>query len=65
MYMMYAIICLTTAMNCTVMYENPPRIFDTQAECDTAASIKAEETLSMLSGTEYASLEIGCEKIED
>jgi len=65
MFKMFAIICVATVLECQIMYENPIRVFDTNAECETAALIKMQETLIILSGTDYKNLEVGCEKIED
>jgi hypothetical protein len=43
------------------MFENPPRLYKTWAECENAAAIKFEETKVLLAGTEYHSLDVGCE----
>jgi len=51
-------------MDCTTHYEDPPRTFNTEAECQEALVIKQEETLKMLSDEDgyltVAHLELGC-----
>ena len=45
---MFAIICAVTVLECNTMYEDPPRTFDTKAECEKALVIKQEKTLEFL-----------------
>jgi|TARA_B100000035_G_C20565694_1_gene364531 hypothetical protein len=48
------------------MYEDPPRTFDDIKECEAAASIKAKETMEMLTDEGELTVEhfeVGCEKI--
>ena len=61
MFKMFAILCVLSSTDCRVMHENPPRLYETWAECENAAAIKFEETKDMLTGTEYYSLDLGCE----
>ena len=49
---MFAIICAVTVLECNTLYENPPRSFNTEAECHEAALIKEKETIEMLSDEE-------------
>ena len=41
---MVAIICFGTVLNCNVMWEEPPRFFDTKKECLIEAVMKANKT---------------------
>ena len=61
MFKIFAILCILSSADCRVMHEDPPRLYKTRAECEKAAVIKFEETKAMLAGTEYHSLELGCE----
>ena len=61
MFKMFAILCVLSSADCRVMFENPPRLYKTWAECENAAAIKFEETKVLLAGTEYHSLDVGCE----
>jgi len=50
------------------MYEDPPRTFDTRQECEVASTIKAEQTLEMLTDEGELTVEhfeVGCEEIVD
>ena len=64
MFKMFAIICAVTVLECNTLHENPPRTFNTEAECLEAAVIKDKETREMLSDEDgyltVAHLEIGC-----
>ena len=64
MFKMFAIMCAVTMLECTTHYEDPPRTFNTEAECLEAAVIKEKETIEMLSDEDgyltVAHLEIGC-----
>ena len=61
---MFAIICAVTLLECNTLHENPPRTFNTEAECLEAAEIKDKETREILSDEDgyltVAHLEIGC-----
>tara|TARA_B100000902_G_C27319277_1_gene923265 strand:+ start:5014 stop:5226 length:213 start_codon:yes stop_codon:yes gene_type:complete len=67
MFKMYAIICAVTVMNCTTMYENPPRTFETLAECEKAAVPKLKQTNDMLTDEDgyltVEHLEVGCAEV--
>ena len=66
MFKMFAIICVVTVIDCRTMYEDPPRTFDDIKECEAAASIKAKETMEMLTDEGELTVEhfeVGCEKI--
>ena len=64
MFKMFAIMCAVTVMECQTLYENPPRTFATEAECQEALIIKQQETVEMLSDEDgyltVAHLELGC-----
>ena len=64
MFKMFAIMCAVTMLECTTHYEDPPRTFNTEAECQEALVIKQEETVRMLSDEDgyltVAHLELGC-----
>ena len=49
MFKMFAIMCAVTVMECQTLYENPPRTFATEAECQEALIIKQQETVEMFS----------------
>ena len=61
MFKMFAIICVLSSADCRLMHEDPPRLYETRAECEVASVIRFEETKDMLEGTEYHSLDVGCE----
>ena len=61
MFKMFAILCLLSSADCRVMHEDPPRLFETRAECEAASIIKFRETQLILEGTQYHSLDVGCE----
>jgi hypothetical protein len=67
MFKMFAIMCAVTVMECTTHYEDPPRTFNTEAECQEALVIKQEETVKMLSDEDgyltVAHLELGCTNV--
>jgi|TARA_B110000444_G_C18605128_1_gene484930 hypothetical protein len=67
MFKMFAIMCAVTVMDCTTHYENPPRTFNTEAECQEALVIKQEETVKMLSDADgqliVKHLELGCTNV--
>ena len=67
MFKMFAIVCAVTVIECTTMYEDPPRTFDTEEECWSAAKIKTEQTIQFLTDEDgyltVAHLEIGCENV--
>ena len=66
MFKMFAILCVVTVMDCRTMYEGPPRLFETREECDAAASIKAKETMEMLTDEGELTVEhfeVGCEEV--
>ena len=66
MFKMFAVMCVVTVVDCRTMYEDPPRIFDTKAECEAAAEIKEKNTVEMLTDEDgfltVEHLEVGCEK---
>lgn len=64
MFKMFAILCLVTVLDCRIMYENPPRHFDTMEQCEAAAAIKSAQTLELLEGSDYAHFETGCEAVQ-
>ena len=61
---MFAIICAVTMLECNTVHEDPPRLFNTEAECLEASVIKEKETIEILSDEDgyltVAHLEIGC-----
>jgi len=61
MFKIFAILCVLSSADCKVMHEDPPRLFDTREECEAQSVIKFEETKLMLMGTQYHSLDVGCE----
>jgi hypothetical protein len=61
MFKMFAILCVLSSADCRVMYEDPPRLFETRADCEAAAVIKFQETQMIMQGTQYHSLDVGCE----
>jgi len=67
MFKMFAIMCVVTVMECNTMYEDPPRSFNTEAECQEALIIKQQETVEMLSDEDgyltVAHLELGCTNV--
>ena len=67
MFKMFAVMCAVTVMECNTLHEDPPRTFNTEAECLDAAVIKDKETREMLADEDgylsVAHLEIGCENI--
>ena len=58
---MFAILCVLSSADCRVMHENPPRLFNTRADCEAASIIKFRDTQIVMEGTEYHSLHMGCE----
>lgn len=74
MFKMFAIMCFvvwtedgaTTELQCTRLYEDPPRQFTTMRECDSAAQDKLVATLEIFeqTGTHYDSIQVGCESTE-
>tara|TARA_B100000900_G_C20328970_1_gene613390 strand:- start:33 stop:242 length:210 start_codon:yes stop_codon:yes gene_type:complete len=69
MFKMFAIICAVTVLECNTMYEDPPRTFNTEAECLSAASIKHEQTIQFLTDEDgfltVEHLEVGCTNVYD
>ena len=67
MFKMFAIMCAVTMLECTTHYEDPPRTFNTEAECLEAAVIREKETIEMLSDEDgyltVAHLELGCTNV--
>tara|TARA_Y100000389_G_scaffold164076_1_gene167620 strand:+ start:529 stop:738 length:210 start_codon:yes stop_codon:yes gene_type:complete len=67
MFKIFAIMCTVTVMECMIMYEEPPRTFNTEAECQEALIIKQQETVEMLSDEDgyltVAHLELGCTNV--
>ena len=67
MFKMFAIVCAVTVLECNTMHEDPPRIFDTKAECLSAAKIKEEQTIKFLSDEDgyltVEHLEVGCTNV--
>ena len=61
MFKMFAILCVLSSADCRVMHEDPPRLFETRADCEAAAVIKFRDTLLIMEGTQYHSLNVGCE----
>ena len=69
MFRMYAIICAVTVFECNVMYEDPPRVFETKEQCLVAAKMKEDFTREQLIDEDgYLTVEhfeVGCEKIDE
>ena len=69
MFKMFAVICAVTVLECNTMHEDPPRTFDTEAECLRAATIKREQTLQFLTDEDgfltVEHLEVGCTHVYD
>ena len=69
MFKMYAIICAVTVFECNVMYEDPPRVFETKEQCLVAAKMKEDITREQLIDEDgYLTVEhfeVGCEKIDE
>ena len=67
MWKMFAIVCAVTVLECNTMYEDPPRTFDTKAECQEALLIKQEQTLQFLTDEDgyltVAHLDLGCTNV--
>ena len=73
MFEMFAIMCLTSwpddtmtsVVNCTTYYEDPPKIYRTVDECNLASYIKLEETISGFyeMRVDFKSIQVGCNKI--
>ena len=61
MFKMFAILCVLSSADCRVMHEEPPRLFETWAACEAASVIKFRDTLLIMEGTQYHSLDVGCE----
>ena len=61
MFKMFAILCVLSSADCRVMHEEPPRLFETWADCEAASVIKFRDTLLITEGTQYHSLDVGCE----
>ena len=74
MFKMFAIMCvlvwpedvMTSELQCTRLYEDPPRQFATVSECDRAAYAKLVATVDVFdqTGTDFQSIQVGCESIE-
>ena len=66
MWEIFAVICVTTMMDCRTMYENPPREFATKELCIEAALEKGKKTKEMLTDEDgyltVEHLEIGCQQ---
>ena len=66
---MYAIICAVTVLECNVMYEDPPRVFETREQCMVAAKMKGDLTREQLSDEDgYLTVEhfeVGCEAVNN
>ena len=64
---MFAIVCVVTVLDRNTMYEDPPRTFDTKEECLSAAIIKEEQTIKLLSDEDgyltVEHLEVGCTNV--
>ena len=69
MFKMFAIMCAVTVLECTTHHEDPPRTFNTEAECQEALIIKQQETVEMLSDEDgyltVAHLELGCTNVSN
>jgi hypothetical protein len=73
MFKMFAILCvlvwpddvMTSELKCTTHYEDPPRQFDTLAQCNQAAYDKLEMTINVFeqTKTDYYTIQTGCKKI--
>ena len=67
MFKMFAIMCAVTVMECQTLYENPPRTFATEAECQEALVIKQDDAVRVLSDEDgnltVAHLELGCTNV--
>ena len=66
MWEMFAVMCVTTMMDCRTMYENPTRTFETKSLCLEAAVEKEKNTRAMLTDEDgyltVEHLEVGCEQ---
>jgi len=69
MFKLYAIICAVTVLECNVMYEDPPRVFETREQCMVAAKMKGDLTREQLSDEDgYLTVEhfeVGCEAVNN
>ena len=69
MWEMFAVMCVTTMMDCRTMYENPTRTFETKSLCLEAAKVKEKNTREMLTDEDgyltVEHLEVGCERREN
>ena len=61
MFKMFALLCVLSSADCRLMHEDPPRLFETRADCEAASVIKFQETQMIMQGTQYHSLDVGCE----
>ena len=74
MFKMFAILCvlvwpddvMTSELQCTTHYEDPPRQFLTMQECDQAAYDKLVFTINVFeqTKTDYKTIQTGCKKID-
>ena len=69
MFKMFAIICAVTVFECKIMYENPPRVFETKEQCLVAAKMKEDLTREQLTDEDgYLTVEhfeVGCEMVDE
>jgi len=68
MFKMFAIICAVTVLDCKMMYEDPPRVFETREACEEAAVEKEKWTRDMLTDEGELTvehLEVGCEQVNN
>ncbi len=70
MFKMFAVMCfmvwpdhvMTSSVECTTHYEDPPRVFATLSECNKAAYDKLEFTINIFNDnkTDFESIQVGC-----
>ena len=69
MFKMFAIICVVSVFECKIMYENPPRVFETKEQCLVAAKMKEDLTREQLTDEDgYLTVEhfeVGCEMVDE
>ena len=75
MFKMIAVMCIlvwpddvmTSELKCTTHYEDPPRTFITEKQCEQAAYDKLEMTLAVFeqANIDWETFKISCEGVED
>ena len=74
MYEMFAIMCMLSwpddtmqsRLDCTTYYEDPPKLYNTNKECDDAAYSKLQQTVDGFyeMRVDFESIQVGCDKID-